>query len=211
LKSKSNSMFKFNASVFFIAAVCLSGFAQGTVDLIPRFKKGEAKKYWIRYTTKSPVQRPYEIFNSTKKEVAIKVVAVRNASIDFEWTYLNVIFTDSIPQFNPIMDLMNSLSQNLTIKYTTDGRGKIKSVTNYKEIEAVLDRRVDSLTSLMSKDKSIAPSLIERTKFQFQMILSTEQLINQIVISDVFKFHELYGHTFLSTVNNTNFSNRSCI
>ena len=40
----------------------------------------------------------------------------------------------------------------------------------------------------MTKDKSIDPSLIESTKFQYEMMLSTEQLINEIVISDIFKF-----------------------
>ena len=189
-------MLKTNVSFFFIALVCLSGFAQETVDLTPHFKKGEVKKYRIRYIAKSPAQRPYQIFNSTKKDVVVKVADIRGGSIDFEWTYLNVVFTDSVPQFNPVMDLMNTLPQGLTVKYSTDNRGVIKSVTNYKEITAAVKQRVDSMISRMSKDKSIKPSFIESTKFQFEMMFSTEEQINQIVIGDVFKFHELYGHSF---------------
>lgn len=93
------------------------------------------------------------------------------------------------------MDLMNTLTKDLTIKYTTDSRGVIKSVTNYNEISSTIKGRVDALIENMVKDKSIDPSLIETTKFQLEMILSTEQQINKIVISDLFKFHELYGRT----------------
>lgn len=193
-------MLRANASIFFIA-VCLSGFAQGAIDLIPSFKKGEEKKYSVRYTTKSPAQAPYQIFSSTKKDIIIKVVDVRDGTMDLEWTYTNVIFTDSIPQFNPIMDLINTLPKGLTVKYTTDRSGRIKSVTNYKEIITALNHRTDSLISLMSRDKSIASSLVESTKFQLQMMLSTEQQIDQIVIGDVFKFHEPYGNSFSTSAN----------
>ncbi|MFM7858439.1 MAG: hypothetical protein ACKO96_42595 [Flammeovirgaceae bacterium] len=194
-------MLRVNVSIFFIT-VCLSGFAQGSIDLTPSFKKGEEKKYSVRYTTKSPAQAPYQIFSSTKKDIIIKVVDVRNGgTMDLEWVYANVIFTDSIPQFNPIMDLINTLSKGLTVKYTTDGSGRIKSVTNYKEITTVLNHRIDSLISLMSRDKSIASSLVESTKFQLQMMLSTEQQIDQIVIGDVFKFHEPYGNSFSTNAN----------
>jgi hypothetical protein len=190
-------MLRVNASIFFIA-VCSSGLAQGTIDLIPSFKKGEEKKYSVRYTTKSPAQAPYQIFNSIKKDVIVKVTDARNDSIYFEWTYVNVIFTDSVPQFNPIMNLMNTLAQNLTVAYTTDNRGVIKSVTNHKEIAATVKQRIDATIETMSKDKGISSSLIENTRFQFQMMLSTKQQINEMVINDIFKFHELYGNT-LST------------
>lgn len=177
--------------LFLTSLTCLSGFAQ---ELNPRFKNGEIRKYHIRSSTKSPAQEPYEIFNTTKQDITIKVTGSQSNSIAFEWTYLTVIFIDSIPQNNPVMDLMNTLAQGLTVKYTTDTKGVIQSVTNYKEISTKIEQRTEALIENMSKDKSISSALIESTKFQFQMMFSTEQQINNIVISDIFKFHELYGH-----------------
>jgi len=180
-------------SLLFLAVlICLNGFAQ---ELNPRFKNGEIRKYQIRSSTKSPAQGTYEIFNTIKEVIAIKVTGTESNSIAFEWTYLNVIFIDSVPQYNPVMDLMNTLTQDLTVKYITNTKGVIQSVTNYKEISTKIKQRTEAVIENMSKDKGINSSLIESTKFQFQMMFSTEQQINDIVINDIFKFHELYGYS----------------
>jgi hypothetical protein len=195
-------MLKFKILLSLQAIVSLNGFAQGSnkhsTELIPHFKKDEIRRYQIKYTVKYPAQGHDQIFNSTTEEVVIKVVNIQNNLIDFEWTYLKATFIDSVPQYNPIMDLMNTLTRGLTVKYTTDSRGVIKSVTNYEEISSKIKQRVTDVIENMSKDKSIAQSLIESTKFQFEMMFSTTQQIDEIVISDIFKFHELYGKTSTS-------------
>jgi hypothetical protein len=74
--------------------------------------------------------------------------------------------------------------------------GAIISISNYNEITSKVKQQVDNMIQQMSQNNNIDAFLVENLKFQLDMILSSQELIDALVLEDVYKFHELYGFSF---------------
>jgi len=168
------------------------------VSLMPSFVENQVKNYSITYSVRSSGNGTEQIMSTTKKQVKIKVVAIHDDFIDMQWQYGKVEFTEANSQINPFAVLMNTLSAGITVKYSIDKKGVINSITNRDEITATIQKNVDEKLTSMANDGSISSSMITTTKFQIQMMLSTLDQVDKIVLGDLFKFHQLYGKEYSS-------------
>lgn len=191
---------KYVLSISILAIIFSSGVihGQGTNSIKPTLslKKGESKKYHITSIAKSFTgEGSHEALQSTEKNVVIRILDINSDQIYIAWTYDMVSFINSAPQFDPILDLMNTLNKNMTIKYTVNSNGAITFISNYNEITLKVKQQVESMIQQMSQDTKNA-SLVEALKLQFEMILSSQELLDALVLEDVYRFHELYGLSF---------------
>jgi len=188
--------------LYFLTIICLlfagilSGQTEKTIKLIPSWTKGDTKRFEITNSTNVVSNGIVQIKSLTTKTVALQVINVRSNTTDIEWKYENITFTDTISNKNPFSLLMNELNKGMTVKYSINGKGAIKSVTNYDEIYAKIKLKVDSALQVLSKNEKIDSSKMELIKFQYSMMFSSTEQIDKIALSDIFRFHQLYGYTF---------------
>ena len=169
--------------------------ANDQMTIIPKWSKGDVKRYQINHSSEAFSDKPEESSRETQ-QTSITVIAVKESGLDIVWKYEKANFIDSIPLDNPFKILMNTLSDNLIVKYTIKKNGTIKSINNYDEISKVIRTRVDSVIDKISKDPTSDQSKIPTIKFYFQMMFSTNSQIDEIVLNDIYKYHQLYGSTY---------------
>lgn len=122
--------------IYLLFAGILNGQTEKTIRLIPNWTKGDIKRFEITNSTNVVSNGIAQIKSSTTKTVALQVVNVRSNTTDIEWKYENLTFADTIKDKNPLSVFMNELNKEMTVKYTINGKGTIKSITNYDEISA---------------------------------------------------------------------------
>ncbi|REG76888.1 hypothetical protein [Algoriphagus antarcticus] len=166
------------------------------VNLIPTFVENQEKKYSIIYSVQTNTDGTKQIINKTKKQVDIKVISIHDDIIDMQWKYTDIEFIESTYINNPFTALMNTLCAGITIKYSTDKSGVIKSITNRNEISTKLRESIDEKLTLFINENNIDSSKVLATKSQLQMIFSDHSQIDKIIIGDLFKFHQLYGNEY---------------
>ena len=174
----------------------LFGQTEKTIKLIPNWTKGDIKRFEITNSTNVVSNGIAQTKSSTTKTVSLQVVNVRSNTTDIEWKYENLTFVDTINDKNPLSVFMNELNKGMTVKYTINNKGNIKSITNYDEIFAKIKSKIDSTLQLLSKNEKIDSSKMELIKFQYSMMFSSTEQIDKIALRDIFKFHQLYGYTF---------------
>ena len=184
--------------VCLLFAGILSGQTEKTIKLIPNWTKGDIKRFEITNSTNVVSDEITQTKSLTTKTVTLQVVNVRNKTSEIEWKYENLTFSDTISNKNPLSVLMNELDKGLTVKYTINSNGTIKSINNYDEISAKIKSKVDSALQLLSKNEKIDSSRMKMIKFQYSMMFSSTQQIDLIVLNDIFKFHQLYGYSYRS-------------
>jgi len=167
-----------------------------TINLSANWRKGDTKKYEINQFSTILADGKLQTSSKTTKEVTISVVNENDSLFEIVWKYDEIRFSDSVSLDNPFSDLMNNLNRGLVVRYKINKQGSIKSISNYNEISARISSMVDSTLELISKNKKFDKSDSEMLKFQFSMMFSTDQQIDLIVLSDVFKFHQLYGKSY---------------
>jgi hypothetical protein len=197
---------KFLSISFFLLLDVLCGFQQiesqnDQIILIPSFKSNQVKNYNIEYTVKTVSEGLEQIINTTKKQVALKVIDINDGNITMEWRYGKIEFVEAIPQNNPFDILMITLNAGLVIKYSINKKGIITSILNREEITTLINSNIEEKLNLLVEEKIIDPSMITTTKFQFQMMFSTPEQIDKIILSDLFKFHKMYGKTYSSSAS----------
>lgn len=182
--------------LLFMVGTCYAQDVQ-SIELIPSFKVGQTKKYRITSTSKSFVQEGYyEVFNSSLKDVIVKVISTKPGQTHIEWTYDRVVFVDSTDQNDPFLYLMNTLNKKMTVRYIVNSQGIIQSISNLEEIKTKTQQQIDGIIQQMSQNNNIDASLVETYKFQLEMTLSSQELFDALVLEDVYRFHELYGQSF---------------
>lgn len=187
--------------IFILATLLVNKIALGqdesSIEITSAFKKGEVKKYQIVNTSKSFVREGYyEVFNSSLKDVIVKVIDTRPDQTLIEWTFDRVVFVDSTDQNDPFLYLMNTLNKKMTVRYIVNSQGIIQSISNLEEIKTKTLQQIDGIIQQMSQNNSIDASLVETYKFQLEMTLSSQELFDALVLEDVYRFHELYGQSF---------------
>lgn len=188
--------------VFYLSFIILfsgSVYAQGeqSIKLIPLFKKGQIKKYQITSTSKTFTEPGhYQVFSSKLKDVIIKVKEVTATQTHLEWIYDRAMFVDSTEQNNPFSYLMNTLNKRMTIKYVVNSQGVIQSISNSDDIKSQAKQQIDGFIQQLNQSDNFDESSVETFKFQLEMMLSSQELFDALILEDVYKFHELYGLTF---------------
>lgn len=174
-------------------------FGQGReyVSLNLNSTEGEIRKYHIKSTSKLITENGnhYEL-STIEKNITIRVLRLQKNKVDIEWTYDSVSHINTRPQLEPSMDLIRTLNNGMIVKYTVSEHGEILSISNSNEIILRVKQQIDGLIRQMTKDNAMDSSKMGMLKFQFEMILSSEVLLEVVVFGDIYKFHELYGKSF---------------
>ena len=171
------------------------------ISLLPVWKKGDIKEYTIEYSTNVYSSNKNLESSKTTKSITIEVSKISNNFIALIWRYNDVKYSDSIDQENPFKNLVNTIAKGLIVKYTISKNGSIKSISNYSEISERINAKVDSILEIVRNNENTDKSKFEMLKFQLFMMFSTKKQIDIIVLSDIFKFHQLYGSSY--TLNKT--------
>ncbi|MBL3656703.1 hypothetical protein [Fulvivirga sediminis] len=168
-----------------------------SIKLTPFFKESQTKSYQITSTSKTSTKDGhYEVFNSKIKDVIVKVTKVTAAQSHIEWTYDRVMFVDSTEQNDPFTYLINTLNKRMTIKYVVDSKGVIQAISNSEDLKSQTKQQIDGFVKQLSQSDNYDESSIEAFKFQLDMMLSSQELFDALILEDVYKFHELYSLSF---------------
>jgi hypothetical protein len=167
-----------------------------TIKLIPNWKKGEIKKYEIENYSSADAESERKVNGLTTKTVIIQIVDVNDKFLELNWKIEHLNFLDTINLDNPFSVLMNTLDKDISVKYTINKNGNIISFLNLDEITKTIKSRVDSVLKDFIKKNNIEKSKADMLNFQFSMMFSTDEQIKTIVLSDLLKFHQIYGCVF---------------
>ncbi len=173
-----------------------SVFGQDSIQLALHLRRGEVRDYHFTSTTKHLIENGNYAVKSTEKDVTINILNIDDNKATAEWTYNKIMFVNTTSQPNPMFSLINTLNKNMVIKYVINHKGVIQSITNHDEITLKVKQQVDSTIQQMGHDNILDPSLLENLKSQFEMILSSRELLDALILEDLYRFHELYGRSF---------------
>ncbi len=169
-----------------------------TIKLIPNWKKGEIKKYEIKDYSTVDAESERKVNGLTTKTISIEIVDVNDKLFGLTWKVDQVIFSDTINLDNPLSGLMNTLDDGLSVRYTLSKSGNIIHILNLDEIKKTIKSRIDTSLEDFIKKNNIEKSEAEMLNFQFSMMFSTDQQIKTIVLSDILRFHQIYGYSFMT-------------
>ena len=167
-----------------------------TIKLIPNWRKGEIKKYEIKNYSTIDAESERKINGFTTKTISIEIINVNDKLLELTWKVDQLIFSDTINSDNPFSGLMSTLDKDLSVRYTIDRKGNIIRILNLDEISKTVKSRVDAILKDFIKKNDIEKSKVEMLNFQFSMMFSTDEQIKNIVLSDISKFHQIYGYIF---------------
>lgn len=171
------------------------------INLIPDWKKGEIRKYEIKISSSADAENERKVSGLTTKTIVIQVIDVNDKLLELNWKVDQLIFSDSVKSDNPFSGLMSTLDKDISVKYALNKNGNIIDVLNLDEISKTIKSRVDTNLKDFIKNNNIEESKAEMLNFQFSMMFSTDEQIKTIVLSDILKFHQIYGYLF--TTNTT--------
>jgi hypothetical protein len=182
---------------------CLISFAHiaqdnTTIKLIPNWKKGEIKKYEIKNYSTIDTEGERKINGLTTKAISIEIVNVNDKLLELAWKVDQLIFSDTIKSDDPFSGLMNTLDKDHSVRYTINRNGNFIRILNLDEISKTIKSRIDTVLKDFIKKNDIEKSKAEMLNFQFSMMFSTDEQIKTIVLSDILKFHQIYGYSFMT-------------
>ena len=170
-----------------------------TIKLIPHWGKGETIRYEIKRYSSVDAENDRKVNDLTTKVIVIQVTDVKDNEQVINWRVEKLTFSDTINTDNPFSGLVNSLDKDITVKYIINKNGNIISILNLDEITKTIKSRIDNaLKDFIDKNK-IEKSKADMLSFQFSMMYSTPEQIKSIVLSDIYKFHQILGFSY--TVN----------
>lgn len=170
-----------------------------TIKLIPLWEKGEIKRYEIKKYSSIDAENDRKVNDLTTKVIVIQVTDVKNKELVINWKVEKLCFSDTINPDNPLTGIVNSLDKEISVKYTINKKGNIINILNLSEITKKIKSKVDNaLKDFIDKNK-IEKSKADMLSFQFSMMYSSQEQIKSIVLSDLYKFHQIYGFSY--TVN----------
>ncbi len=173
-----------------------------TIKLIPNWEKGEIRKYEIKnYTTIKNAEGDTKIKSLTTKKIIVQILDVNENFFDINWITEQLIFSDPINFDIPFIGLLYTLDKGISVRYTINKGGEITSVANIEEIRKTINSRVDSVLKAFIENNAIDKPKAEMLYLQYSMVSSSDELLKTIVLTDVLKFHQLYGYSF--TANQT--------
>jgi len=167
-----------------------------TFKLIPNWEKGEMRKYEIKNYSVVDAEGERKVNGVTTKTIIVQVVDVNDKFFEINWKTEQLIFSDTINIDNPLSGLMNTLDKDISVRYTLNKNGEIVSFLNIEEISQTIKSKVDSVLKAFIENNNIEKSKAEMLNFQFSMMFSSDEQIKTIVLSDILKFHQLYGYSF---------------
>ncbi len=170
-----------------------------TINLIPNWKKGEIRKYEIRNYSTIDAEGERKINGLTTKIVSIDIINVNDKQLELAWKVNQLIFSDSTKSDDPFSGLMNTLIKDISVRYTINRNGNVIRILNLDEINKTIKSRIDTVLKDFIKKSDIEKSKAEMLNFQFSMMFSTDEQIKTIVLSDILKFHQLYGYSFMTS------------
>lgn len=169
-----------------------------TIKLIPNWKKGEIKKYEIKNYSTIDAEGERKINGLTTKTISIEIVDVNDKLLELAWKVDQLIFSDTTKSDDPFSGLMNTLDKDLSVRYTINRNGNVIRILNLDEISKTIKSRIDTVLKDFIKKNDIEKSKAEMLNFQFSMMFSNDEQIKTIVLSDILKFHQIYGYSFMT-------------
>jgi hypothetical protein len=169
-----------------------------TIKLVPKWKKGEIKKYEIKNYSIIDAEGERKINGLTTKTISIEIVDVNDKILELAWKVDQLIFSDTTKSDDPFSGLMNTLDKDLSVRYTINRNGNVIRILNLDEISKTIKSRIDTVLKDFIKKNDIEKSKAEMLNFQFSMMFSTDEQIKTIVLSDILKFHQIYGYSFMT-------------
>lgn len=169
-----------------------------TIKLIPNWKKGEIKNYEIKNYSTIDAEGERKINGLITKTIRIEIASVNDKLLELAWTVDQLIFSDTIKSDDPFSGLMNTLDKGLSVRYTINRNGNVIRILNLDEISKTIKSRIDTVLKDFIKKNDIEKSKAEMLNFQFSMMFSTDEQIKTIVLSDILKFHQIYGYSFMT-------------
>lgn len=169
-----------------------------TIKLIPNWKKGEIQKYEIKSYSTVDAKGERKINGLTTKTIIIQIVDVNEKLFELNWKVDQLIFSDTINSDNPFSGLTNTLDKDVFVKYTINKNGNIIRILNLDEISKTVKSRIDTILKDFINKNDIEKSKAEMLNFQLSMMFSADEQIKSIVLSDILRFHQIYGYLFLT-------------
>jgi hypothetical protein len=170
-----------------------------TIKLIPKWKKGEIKKYEIKNYSTIDAEGERKINGLTTKKISIEIFNVNDKLMELAWKVDQLIFSDTTKSDDPFSGLMNTFDKDLSVRYTINRNGNVIRILNLDEISKTIKSRIDTVLKDFIKKNDIEKSKAEMLNFQFAMMFSTDEQIKTIVLSDILKFHQIYGYSFMTS------------
>lgn len=169
-----------------------------TIKLIPNWKKDEIKRYEIKKYSSVDAENERKVNGLTTKTVVIQVVDIKDTVFEMNWKVEKLSFSDTINTDNPFSGLVHSLDKDISVKYIINKKGNIISILNLDEITVTVKSKVDNALNEFIKKNNIEKSKADILSFQFSMMYSTKERVEATVLSDIHKFHQIFGFSYMS-------------
>lgn len=157
-----------------------------TAQIIGYWNKNEKQNYTL-------TENSFQVINATdttKRQfytynVEVKVIDSTANSYTIKWLYKNFVIKET---WNPAMEKLIAISNNLPIIIKTDEFGTFQEVVNWEEGRDFIKKGVD----LLKKDYTNIPNF-DKVMDQVVALFSTKEAIENSAIEEIQQFYAFHG------------------
>lgn len=157
-----------------------------SIATTPVWKVGQTKDYHISVTTEYYQNNYFGTGGYYTSDIKMKILAATEKSYDIEWVYKNVNVEKLTP--DAAENFLVQLSEGRKVIYSVTKSGKFIKIKNLKEIRDFHTYKIDKMIAKNDQNTDLMK--------QMKTLFSTEKAIENLVISEIKMYHQIYGFEF---------------
>lgn len=165
------------------------------IELYPNWNVGESNSYLIAESLKLSAMGESRVQSHCTKDITVTVTEKSVKQVKLEWTLKKVQHADSIKSELPDVGI-NTIAEGLVVKYTVGIRTNYFQLLNFEELKDSIANRLNRNISNLASTLNVGDDKLSMMRAQFLMMYSTRPAIDAIILSDIYKFHQLYGRVY---------------
>lgn len=169
---------------------------QVSISLEPDWEKGTSVSYEIMQDNKFSTDGIQRSNTFASKNIFIEVTNNEKQIIELRWKYGIINFIDSLGKVDPLTLLMNTVQENLVVLYQLNKSNGSIEILNFDQIKDGISKRIKGTIDSLKNDMDFTEEHFQEIAFKLDLMFSSEDQINIIVLNDFFEFHRLYGKQY---------------
>lgn len=169
-----------------LALLCFSGVstssavgADDSVEVLPRWKKGEKLRYEIVKVRRRSQGDKTTLKSGTRTDLEIEVLNASEDGYVLGWTSGEAKFDDPKQGADPLARAMNNLLKDYRIVLELDSEAAIKGVQNWKEMQKTSAKWLDAMMQNLAA-RGADQGTVTKIRAQLAATFSTKQQIERV-------------------------------
>ncbi|WPD21745.1 MAG: hypothetical protein SD837_16240 [Candidatus Electrothrix scaldis] len=159
--------------------VLVNGAAASSIEVLPRWKKGEKVQYEIIKTRRKRQGKSVTMDLTTRTDLEIEVLSKKNDGYVLAWTLGATRFDDPNQAKKRLNQQMSNMLKDQRIILELDSQAVINGVQNWKDLQESSKKILKILTAELN-NAGLDPAMIAKVRTQITSMFATKQQIEQL-------------------------------